>query len=510
MVSADVARALARRIVLVILLGAVLPLGLIGLWTTRSAARSGRALLQSQLEQQLATAVRAVSRQWGQLRGDLLMLGESEPSRTALRDSASAAPPVPVFVQRAFTQMTAFDRVRIRDRAGRARWTLTSGLPAEGRELQSARETHVIAVRAPLTDLVTGEPLGSIEASLHVAALLPPAALVASRDGPLTAVFTGNRGSVVPSGADERLFADPAFEWSGHQWLTVRRPVPDLDIELAMAGALDPYVRPFARSATRSASVWLIAASAIVLLMVVLTGRMGRQVQRELSHREALAAVGEFASELAHEVRNPLTAMRLDLQRVEEAATDPATVRGIVPRVLRQIDRLDRAVSGALRVTRTGSMVPQPVALRDVLEAACRSAAPEFARHDGTLAADLGPAGAVRLDGDAGALEQMFLNLLINAAQALPSAGEARVSALPRDGIVEVAIADSGVGMTSRQLAHAGEPYRSTRRDGTGLGLTIARRIATAHGGALELSSAPGQGTTVRVLLPLRPPAPGG
>lgn len=492
------APSISRRIVLIVLLGAVLPLALVGLWTTRAASRSGRDLLRSQLDGQLAGTVQDVLARWEQHKGDLLVLGESEPARVALRDGAIAE--APSFVRESFLNMTAFNAVTVRDRDGRMHWLLEG--PGLAGAVRPDQQVRGIPVRVVLTDLSAGDTIGSIEASLRVAALLQSSVLVASAAGPLTAVFEGDRPLVVPSGADERLFRDDRFEWSGQRWLAVRRSIPELGIDLLQAGALTPYEEPFERSAMRGALALLAAASAVVVVIVVATRRMSRDVERQLAQREALAAVGEFASELAHEVRNPLTAIRLDLQRVEESADDEAVVRGIVPRVLQQIDRMDRAVRGALRVTRSGSMNPTSVELRDVLDAACRSATPEFARRGASLTVDL-PATGVRLDGDPGALEQMFLNLLINAAQALAPDGNARVGAERRNGAVHVTITDIGAGMTAEQLRNVSEPYRSSRRDGTGLGLKIARRIVTSHHGTLELVSAPGEGTTVRVSLPV-------
>ena len=106
------------------------------------------------------------------------------------------------------------------------------------------------------------------------------------------------------------------------------------------------------------------------------------------------------------------------------------------------------------------------------------------------------------MDGDAAALEQLFLKLLINAAQALSAGGVARLDAERRNGTIEVTIADTGAGMSARQLAETHQPFRSSKRDGTGLGLKIARRIVSNHRGELHVTSALGHGTTVRVTLP--------
>jgi len=400
-----------------------------------------------------------VEARWRERRGDLLMLGENEPVRLALLDTSAAPKAVPGFVQRAFAGMSEFEQVQVRNRAGRTFWSIESPDPVgNGLGARVGAGSQGIPVHLPLTDLTNGDTIGALEASLHATALVPSAARLAPSAGPLTAVFVGPRAVVVPSGADERLFGDERVEWGGHRWLTVRRTLSDPPIELAMAGSLEPYVGPFERAAGRAALAWLMAAGVAVLLVALLTRRLAREVERELAERRALATVGEFASELAHEVRNPLTAMRLDLQRIEEEASDPSSVRAIAPRVLRQIERLDRAVTGALRVARSGSFEPLKVDLAEVLEAARRAAEAEFGRRGARLVVETPPREPITLAGDADALEQLFLNLLINAAHALPQGGEARVTARRSDGAVEVRIEDDGAGMTPERLAEVQRP----------------------------------------------------
>ena len=111
----------------------------------------------------------------------------------------------------------------------------------------------------------------------------------------------------------------------------------------------------------------------------------------------------------------------------------------------------------------------------------------------------------IHIKGDLGALEQLFLNLLLNAAQALDSGGVAHVTVAIEDSTVVVTIRDDGRGMPPDQLERVFEPLFTTRPGGggTGLGLTIARRIATAHGGDIRLASEPDRSTTVEVRLPL-------
>lgn len=499
----DTRPTLGRRFALVVVFGAILPLGAVALWTTRNAAGSGRTLLRSQLESQLAQTVADARERWEFLRSQLLTLGENEPVRLALLDSGSARTAVPPFVRQTFGQMTGLNRVVLRDRRGSERWTLGAApFGSNGTTSQRADAERGMVVRVPVTDLASGDTIGSIEATILIETLVPAATRLAVPEGPLTAVFADR--AMVPSGADETLFADEQVEWGGHRWLTVRQRLADLDLDIAIAGALDPYVGLFGRAAGRATVAVLLVSAMVAVLMVWWTRRLTSGVERELAQRKALAAVGEFASELAHEVRNPLTAMRLDLQRVEEEAAQAETVRGIVPRVLQQIDRMDRAVTGALRVARGGSVEPRPVDLSEVLHSARRTAEPEFSRRGARVSIEIERRELPDLDGDAGALEQLFVNLLVNAAQSLGAAGKVHVTVARRNGTVDVTIRDTGSGMTPEQLARVQQPFGSSRRDGTGLGLKIARQIVASHRGSLEIRSAPDEGTTVRVTLPVR------
>jgi len=227
-----------------------------------------------------------------------------------------------------------------------------------------------------------------------------------------------------------------------------------------------------------------------------------RRTLRELADRQALAAVGEFAASLSHEVRNALSSIRLDLQVSGECLPDDPAVREPQERALREIGRLEETVSGALALARSGRLEMRLVNLREPLAAAAAVAEAEFNLRGARLdAATEGPALEVR--GDGAGLEQLFLNLLLNAAQAAGEGGSATVRVVRRGEVVEVTVADDGPGMSPELLDRAFEAFYSTRPDGTGLGLSVARRIARVHGGRLTVDSAPGRGTAIQVSLPL-------
>jgi signal transduction histidine kinase len=231
-----------------------------------------------------------------------------------------------------------------------------------------------------------------------------------------------------------------------------------------------------------------------------------RRTLGALSQRQALAAVGEYAASLAHEVRNALTAIRVDLQHASEKLPEDSDSRPLITRALMSARRLDGTVTSSLRLARGGRMPRAAVDLRDVLASASRGAESAFAERGARIEANT-MSTSMRVRGDPLALEQMVLNLLLNAAQALPSGGTAKVTADAEGHVARIVISDSGEGIARDELVKVLDPFYSTRSDGTGLGLPIARQIASAHGGSLEITSAIGEGTRVEVRLPLMGPA---
>jgi len=158
-------------------------------------------------------------------------------------------------------------------------------------------------------------------------------------------------------------------------------------------------------------------------------------------------------------------------------------------------------VGGALQIARRAHIERARVDVRQPLAAALRAARPAFEAAAAHLeAAEHGR--PLHTTGDVDMLERLFLNLLLNAAEALSPGGSARVEAALEDREVVVRISDDGCGVPPARLRRVFEPFFTTREDGTGLGLPVARRIARVHGGEVTLESAAGAGTTVSVRLP--------
>ncbi len=228
-----------------------------------------------------------------------------------------------------------------------------------------------------------------------------------------------------------------------------------------------------------------------------------RQLLQKLSQHEAVAAVGEFAASLAHEVRNPLTSISADLQRTQrKMEAQPEEAQALVERALEEIDRLNQSVTDFLRIARSGRVSFAPVDLRMPVEAAIRAAQPQF-QAKGVSFDHVSPSAPIWVRADVAALEQLVLNLLLNAADVLQPGRRAGLTVEVGDKAARVSVWDEGVGISPEDLERIFDPFFSTKDEGTGLGLSIARRIARAHGSELEVESVPGEGTTFRFALPI-------
>ena len=224
--------------------------------------------------------------------------------------------------------------------------------------------------------------------------------------------------------------------------------------------------------------------------------------ERTLAHREKLAALGEAAARIAHEIRNPLTAVRSLVQqagRTDGVAelTDPA---------LGELDRIGRLVTDLLAFAR-----PDDVRGRDAVDlvAVCQAGLGQVRALAAASAVTIEtalPSSSLAVLGDRDRLVQVVGNLCRNAIEAMaesPAPRQIRLRCERTDGVARVEVRDVGPGISPELLPRLFEPFRTTKSAGTGLGLPIARQIVEAHGGRLIVESRPGVETTFRVELPL-------
>lgn len=231
-----------------------------------------------------------------------------------------------------------------------------------------------------------------------------------------------------------------------------------------------------------------------------------RQAHCQLIHSERLADVGRLTARVAHEIRNPLTTIGGFARRLHARATDPEVQR-YAAILVEEVSRLERLLAGIMDFVRPGEPHKQATALPAVIERAI--ALTEAARQGKRISVECDlQAGLPPLWADPGQLEQVLINLLQNACDAIAEAGTVAVSALRRGDEVVVRIIDTGCGITSSQLEHIFDPFYTTKAGGNGLGLAVASKIIEDHGGQILIGSDPGTGTHVTLRLPLGQPPP--
>ncbi len=250
-----------------------------------------------------------------------------------------------------------------------------------------------------------------------------------------------------------------------------------------------------------------LAAQAALALENAFLAKQHRDRLRRIYRAESLAAAGQLAAGAAHEIRNPLTSIRSTIQYILQDYPGSSPKGLLLQELLSEVDRIDGTVNGLLALTRTGEGDPAPVNLADELEHSLVLIRPQ-ALHKSVAVESIKTAD-LRVMGVANELKQVFLNILLNALQAIPEGGTIRCECaewtqeMASVRWAQVTISDSGVGIPPGDLDKIFDPFYTTKRDGTGLGLSVCHGIIQRHEGEIDIQSALGKGTTVSIRLPL-------
>jgi signal transduction histidine kinase len=233
------------------------------------------------------------------------------------------------------------------------------------------------------------------------------------------------------------------------------------------------------------------------------------RAEEALRRRDRLAAMGELASTVAHEVRNPLNAIAMSAQRLEREFLEQCSSAGareelgeLLGVVESEARRLDRTVQQFLDFARPPKLDPRPTALGGLVEAVAESARPLAELRGVALEVDTARAGEAVVDPDQ--LKQVVDNLVRNALDVMPQGGALRIAARVGTDGAAIEVADTGPGIPTEVQARIFDLYFTTKEDGTGVGLAVSQQIVTAHGGTIEVDSRPGAGTRMTVRLPGR------
>jgi signal transduction histidine kinase len=243
------------------------------------------------------------------------------------------------------------------------------------------------------------------------------------------------------------------------------------------------------------------------------------QIEERERLRDRLAAVGEMAAVMAHEIKNPLAGIEVLAGLLRRKAPDNADVQTLVRDIINEAKLANSIVQEVLTFVRPVRLQLDPTSLADALSNALTLADSEAKRGDIAVSVDV-PTDLPPVGGDHHQLTQVFANLLINAYQALEGRGRielsARLATTADDGAllpdghqavptVVVDVADNGPGVLAEVADKIFNPFFTTKPKGSGLGLAIVRKIVDAHDGRIDMSTVEGRGTRFRVTLPVDP-----
>lgn len=233
--------------------------------------------------------------------------------------------------------------------------------------------------------------------------------------------------------------------------------------------------------------------------------------QRRLTRVERMALAGQMAAAFAHEVGSPMSAISTHLELMAEEPSCSEDARRRIQLIQQQMNRMTGFIEELLSETRAAARAFTSVQLNDILKQLLLFLGQHLDRHKIRLETLLEP-DLPEIEANAQQLQQVFLNLLNNAADAMPNGGTVRVETKAEKDehgkeLVAVSVSDNGIGITQDEQKRIFEPFFSTKdlRQGAGLGLSIAARIVREHEGTIELASEPGVGTTFTIRFPAQP-----
>jgi signal transduction histidine kinase len=276
-----------------------------------------------------------------------------------------------------------------------------------------------------------------------------------------------------------------------------------------VVGAIEVYRRPvqlLAAIQQTQMQIWWSALAVTLLLYAALCGIVARAAcvmrlqQMALVAAEKLALAGEMASAVAHGLRNPLASIRSTAELGLETE-DRREVRGLLAEVVSQSDRLEGWIRQFLTTARAGSSTQTPTDARAVIVDCAKQFEPTLARRGMLLETALQD-NLPKVHVCPIILRQILNSVLANAIEAMAVGGRLSIDANAVGRSIAIKVGDTGIGMSARELETALEPFATTKSQGLGLGLPLARETIARHGGSLHLESQAGTGTTVYIILP--------
>lgn len=222
--------------------------------------------------------------------------------------------------------------------------------------------------------------------------------------------------------------------------------------------------------------------------------------QKQLLQADKLSALGRIAAGMAHEIKNPLAALKGMTQAIDKNVNDPEFLEDFKRVVPKEIDRLDGLVDSMIQLGKPPRLIFAPVKLNDLIEHNLKLFEHRCRNHQITIIKELG--ALPEIEADPQQLTQVITNLILNAIQAMPQGGRLTVNTRATAGAVVLEIADTGRGIPADKVKDIFEPFFTTREEGLGLGLAITYQIIKGHNGEITVESKVGEGTRFRITLP--------
>jgi two-component system sensor histidine kinase HydH len=230
-----------------------------------------------------------------------------------------------------------------------------------------------------------------------------------------------------------------------------------------------------------------------------------KNLEKKMRETERLAAVGRMAAGVAHEVRNPLSSVKGLALLLQGKFPPKSNEHETATLLIQEVERMNRTISELLSFARPAALDLSNVDVGELLERQVRLMEADAASEGITFTLDLAE-DLQLITADQDRLNQVFINILLNAVQAMTAGGEIIVSACVNMNSKTIAIsfADTGSGMEQETLKQVFFPYFTTRKNGTGIGMALSQKVIADHGGTIHVQSVPGQGTTVTIELPIK------
>jgi two-component system sensor histidine kinase PilS (NtrC family) len=225
-----------------------------------------------------------------------------------------------------------------------------------------------------------------------------------------------------------------------------------------------------------------------------------KKLETEMKRKEKMATIGEFSSNIAHEIRNPLASLKGSIEMLKEDTVGKGYKKKLMEIALKEMERLNRIITDFLTYSRPTPPELKRFELHSMLDETVELLK-NVEQNKGGISIRKDYSGMLEVNADPQKMRQVFWNFGINAIEAMPEGGELIISTRNTDRIVGITFKDSGVGIDGKDIERIFYPFFTTKEHGTGLGLSIAYSIIEEHKGSINVNSSPGVGTTFEIIL---------